>query len=68
MPDSTELRLEVPKDDVAVLDGYCSATGKSRSEVIRSLLAAWSKDKAHEAMMICRVAGINPTISEADRR
>lgn len=68
MSETTELRLEVPREDVAVLDGYCSATGKSRSEVIRSLLASWSKDKLHEAMVICRVAGINPASSEAGRK
>lgn len=66
--DTSELRLDVPKDDLSVLDGYCSATGKSRSEVIRSLLAQWSADKKNEAIMICRVAGCNPTIPEPDRK
>ena len=40
----------------------------ARTEVIKSLLSGWSKDKAHEAMMICRVAGINPTASDSCRK
>jgi len=66
--DCAELRLEVPKTDLAVLDGYCSATGKSRAEVIRTLLASWSHDKLHESMVVCRVAGVNPAVPEEGRK
>jgi hypothetical protein len=68
MADTAELRMEVPRNDLAVLDGYCSATGRSRSDVVRELLGKWSSDKSHEAMMICRVAGINPTLPDGDRK
>lgn len=68
MTDIAELRLDVPKSDLAILDGYCSASGRSRSEVIRELLSKWSADKAHEATMICRVAGINPSQAEDGRK
>lgn len=64
----TELRVELPADELAVLDGYCSATGKNRSTVIRKLLRDWSEKKHHEAMLICRVAGGNPTPPEGDRK
>jgi hypothetical protein len=67
MAETTEFRIEIPVDELAVLDGYCSATGKTRTGVIRSLLGIWAKDKAHEAMMICRVAGINPTSPDSSR-
>ena len=62
-----EIRVELPDGDLAVLDGYCSATSKSRTDVIRSLLAEWSKRKHHEALVILRVAGSNPMVSESDR-
>jgi hypothetical protein len=64
---TTELRLELPVDEVAVLDGYCQATGKSRTNVMRGLLADWSEKKFHEATVILRVAGRNPTKPEGGR-
>lgn len=68
MSESAELRLDVPRTDLAVLDGYCMASGRSRADVVRELLGRWSSDKSHEAMMICRVAGINPQSAEASRK
>lgn len=64
----TELRVEVPVDDIRVLDGYCTATGKSRTDVMREMLAAWSFQRVHEATLICRVAGVNPFESEGGRK
>ena len=60
-----EIRLEVDHEDVAVLDGYCSATGKSRTDVIRSLLKRWSEAKLHEANIVLRVAGRIPASPES---
>ena len=65
--DKVELRYEVPKDEVAVLDGHCSATGRSRTDVLRELLAKWSGDELHKSILICRVAGINPMQADSDR-
>jgi uracil phosphoribosyltransferase len=59
--------MEIDAADLAVLDGYCSATGKSRTEVIRQLINEWSSEQVHVATLICRVAGINPHQSESDR-
>lgn len=56
-----EIRFEAEDADVSVLDGYCSARGKCRTEVIRQILKEWSEAKLHEATLICRVAGCNPT-------
>jgi metal-responsive CopG/Arc/MetJ family transcriptional regulator len=68
MSNTTEVRFEVPKEEVSVLDGYCQATGKDRSKVIRDVLRQWSEQKRHEAILICRVAGCNPTEPVIDRR
>ena len=62
-----EIRVEVPNDELAVLDGYCSATSASRTDIIRGLLREWSDRKFHEATVILRVAGRTPTLSESDR-
>lgn len=66
-PGRTELRVEVPDAELSVLDGFCSATGSSRTEVIRQMLSDWSDRKLHEASVICRVAGVNPTRPEGVR-
>jgi DNA integrity scanning protein DisA with diadenylate cyclase activity len=62
-----EIRIEVEAHAVAVLDGYCSATGKCRTEVLNNILKEWSEKKFHEATVILRVAGCNPTVSESER-
>lgn len=63
----TEIRFELPAEEVGVLDGYCQARGLDRTTVFRDLLKAWSDEKLHEAVSICRVAGVNPTQPEAGR-
>lgn len=62
-----EIRVEVPDEHLAVLDAYCSASSESRTDVIKELLAAWSKQKFHEATLILRVAGRNPVGLELGR-
>ena len=64
----TELRVEVDSDEVSVLDWYCSATGKKRTDVIRHLLKELSNSKLHEATLILRVAGHLATPSENNRK
>ena len=39
-----------------------------RTKSIKQILAEWSQAKLHEATLIVRVAGINPTISEDSRK
>lgn len=60
----TEIHFEVLATELSVLDGYCQATGKDRTTVIREVLGAWSKEKLHVSILICRVAGVNPANSE----
>lgn len=63
----TEIRFEVMATELSVLDGYCQATGKDRTTVIREVLGEWSKEKLHVAILICRVAQVNPLQSESGR-
>lgn len=66
--DQVEIRFYVDPTDLQVLDGHCQATGASRVSVLKALLEKWSADKAHEATVICRTAGINPHAPESGRR
>jgi len=63
----TEIRFELPSDEVSVLDGYCQANDLQRTTVLRRLLKEWSDKKHHEAVSICRVAGSNTARPEGDR-
>lgn len=66
MTTMAEIRFETDAQDVAVLDGYCHATGKCRTEVLKTILHDWSASKLHESISIVRVAGVNPTSPDKD--
>lgn len=59
-----ELRVELPEFTIAVLDGHCSANGACRTKLVTQILGDWAKDKYHEATIILRVAGSNPTLPD----
>lgn len=63
-----EIRFEAKPETVAVLDGYCSATGRCRTAFINALLEAWAEKKLHEASVVLRVAGGNPGRPEGGRK
>lgn len=63
-----EIRFEAKAEVVSILDGYCQATGKCRTAFINDILEQWAQAKRHEAILICRVAGINPTAPETGRK
>lgn len=64
-----EIRFEAKTETVAVIDGFCSATGKCRTSLSgSSVLESWAKEKLHEAMIVCRVAGVDPSVPEAARK
>ena len=65
---TSEVRFDIPLEDLSVLDAYCTASGKKRTVVMAMLLLDWTKSKRYEAMMICRVAGINPNAPESGRK
>jgi len=62
-----ELRVEVPEEDLAILDGYVQASGASKASVIRMLLKKWSQERLHESIVICRMVRINPLEQEQSR-
>ena len=49
-----EIRFEAKKHSVAVLDGYCSATGKCRTEFMNELLDAWAMEKQKTVAQIVK--------------
>ena len=63
-----EIRFEADEETVAVIDGYCSATGKCLTEFINLLLKQWAKQKLHEASAVLRAAGGKPGLSDPDRK
>lgn len=65
---STEIRFELPVCDLAVVDGYCNGTGKDRTKVLKEIIAAWSAEKLHVSIIVCRVAGVNPQAPDGDRK
>ena len=63
-----EIRFEAKQETVAVLDGYCSATGRCRTAFINGLLEEWAAAKLHEARVVVRVADANTGMSELRRK
>jgi len=63
-----ELRVEIPDAVAAVLDAYASAGKRPRSEVVNEILLDWAKKRHHEATLILRVAGGDPSWPEPDRK
>lgn len=63
----TEIRAEVPSDELAVIDAHCQATGKSRTDIVRTLIREFSECEIHRATMVLRAVRINPLASEPNR-
>ena len=63
----TELRVELPAEELAVLDGWCNGHGEDRTTALRRILREWSAKQLHVATVIVRVAGLNPATPEAGR-
>ena len=66
--DLSELRANVPRKFIDMLDAVGMAHGRGRTEQLCIVLEAWFADRAHEASLILAVVGRNPTVSEADRK
>jgi hypothetical protein len=62
-----EVRLDIEEDDLAVLDGYVSATGSNRSKVIGELIKKFSAEQLHIATIVCRMARVNPLAVAPER-
>jgi hypothetical protein len=59
-----ELRVEIPLFTAAVLDGFCSATGVCRTELVNEILSDWAHREHHKATIILRVADDAKNLSE----
>lgn len=64
----SELRANVPRRLIDMLDAVGMAHGRGRTEQLCIVLEAWFADRAHEASLILAVVGRNPTASEVDRK
>lgn len=62
-----DLRVAMPPEELAILDGYAHGTGSDRASVVRQILREWSDRKLHEAIGICRVARVNPLATDTER-
>lgn len=67
---TAELRGECPRWILNVLDAVSMAsdTTPNRTALVNSILGEWAKKKLHEASLVQRIAGVTPTLPEADRR
>ena len=64
-----ELRGEILRDDMAILDAVVQATpGASRMSLVREIISDWCDQKAHEASLIQRVRRGNGNAPEVDRK
>ena len=64
---TTEISFEISADEASVLDGYSSAKGIKRTQVLRQILKEWSEEQHRVATVICRVAGVKPDVTGAHR-
>lgn len=61
--EDTELRLDIPKWVMGVIDAENIARGSasSRKEVVNEILSVWAERKVHDATVVLRLANVNPT-------
>lgn len=61
--EDTELRLDIPKWVMGVIDaeGIVRGSASSRKEVVNEILSVWAERKVHDATVVLRLANVNPT-------
>lgn len=62
--DTTELRIEVPKWLVGVIDAHWMVRGGSRASVATQVLSEWAKVELHAASVTMNVQRGNPELVE----
>lgn len=63
--DSTELRGNVPRSFMALLDACAQADGLGRVELVMRIVEPELQRRVHAARMLCRMVGCNPDGSDA---
>jgi hypothetical protein len=62
---TVEVRFECPKEIVDVFDALSFANDdKSRNVEIIKALRMYAEHQVHVARVVCRIAGINPAVSD----
>lgn len=56
-PRSPDASIDIPADELTVIDGYSQAIGQKRTTLIRQILREWSAHEHRKAVFITRVAG-----------
>lgn len=51
--------IEIPDDELVVMDGWCNATGISKTTLFTDYAREWTSKKIHESIVVCRMARIN---------
>jgi hypothetical protein len=64
--EEVELRGMCPRNVVDVLDAISGARRISRTELVNAVLSEWADARMHEAVLIQRVVGFNPTPPDAE--
>ena len=67
---TTELRAEIPKDVMNVIDATWQHRTRhdakaSRNSVVNEILGVWAREKWHEASMVMNLAPSNPMAPES---
>lgn len=64
--DTAELRGDIPKNLMAMLDAVAIAKRISRMALVRKILHDWALKTYHEAMVVERVTKGNPPLAEIE--
>jgi hypothetical protein len=62
---TAELRGECPRKILNVLDAVSMARDKTRIGLVNEILGAWAEKVLHETMLVQRVSGVHPIVSDA---
>lgn len=63
-----ELRGEVPRDLIDVIDAVAAAERTNRMSVLRSVLREWADREVHRSTLVLRVRRRNGSRPEPDRK
>lgn len=67
--DTTELRVEIPKFVMGVIDAHWMSRGTakaSRTQMVNEILLDWAERKWQEASLVMRLAPDKPDPNQAD--